>query len=195
MMTSAGFTTHISITFAIALAIAPTAALAGLKVSGDPGRVVVEAQNASIEEVFAALSQKFNLRYRSSANLQTQISGTYEGTLRYVVTRILTGRNFFINSNAGVMEVTVLEKAPTVSTKAQSPAAPQVNQSPQALSKLGEGRVPVPTPGSSASSLPPPEPGATSLAVPPPVPSNADPVSGLMPEPQPSNITVPRLLK
>jgi hypothetical protein len=183
MTTSARLTIHISIMFAMALAIAPATARAELKVVGDAESIIVEAQNTSIEEILSALSGKFNLRYRSSANLGGQVTGTYRGTLRDVVMRILAGRSFFINSTAGVMEVTVLERAPTVSTPMQAPRAPQ-GQSPQMLPKLGQGRegpAPVPTPESTLS-LPVPVPG-TPIPVPPPMPAPANALP--MPIPQP----------
>jgi hypothetical protein len=75
MMTgSARFSTHIALTLAVALVIAPTTALAGLKISGGPEAIIVEAKNVAIQEILAALNQQFNLRYHSSVNLQTQIT-------------------------------------------------------------------------------------------------------------------------
>jgi hypothetical protein len=191
---SAGRDTRIALTLAIALAIAPTTALARLKVSGDPGAVMVEAQNASIEEVLTVLSQQFNFRYRSSANLETQITGTYRGPLRRVLTRILGGRDFVVKSTNSLLEVTVLEKGPTFSKAAQAPAASQFSPNPQAapkqlttpsqaslqagdpssdtasvsaapLPELKLAEGPAPVPGSSKSPLPVP--------VPTPVPSAA----------------------
>jgi hypothetical protein len=93
----------------------------------------VEAQNASIEEILTALSQQFNFRYHSSANIETQVTGTYRGPMRRVLTRILGGRDFIVKSSNGLMEVTVLEKGPTVSATAQAPAASQISPNPQAL--------------------------------------------------------------
>jgi hypothetical protein len=192
MMTSATLPTHISIAFATALAIAPTTAVAGLKVSGDAESIVVEAQNASIEEVLSALSERFNMRYRSSANLQIQITGTYKGILRDVLRRVLAGRGFFVNLKTDVVEVTVFEKALTVSTAVQAQGSQQVNQGPELFAKSREWPMPVPTPG-SGTSLPVPVPGTPFLASPPPVHGTADAAPVPIPLPQPSDITMPGL--
>src|SRR5262249_22640199 len=151
----------------------------------------VEAQNTSIEEILSALSGKFNLRYHSSANLRGQVTGTYKGTLRDVVMRILAGRSFFINSTAGVMEVTVLEKAPTVSTPMQAPRAPE-GKSPQCLpgwEKAGEGPAPGPTPDPASSCRV--RVRGPQIPAPPPRPPPANPPP--MPIPQPSATTIPGL--
>jgi hypothetical protein len=120
------FNTYAVITIAAALTISP-ASLAGVKISSDAGTVVVDAQNASIEEIFEALSRQYDLRYRSSANLQTKITGTYEGPLRRVVKRILGTRDFIIKVGASLVDVTVLGEAGTIPTIAQAPASTQID--------------------------------------------------------------------
>jgi hypothetical protein len=209
-----------AVTLAAALAIIPTSALAAANVSGSPQAVRIEAQNSSIEEILAALGRAFNVHYRSSADLKTQITGTYEGSLRRVVTRILEGHDFIVKSSPGGIEVTVLgtENAPVTSerpiaaragpippAKPRLPAAPsQVAQQPGAAAsdtasalaapmpgmKLAEGPAPVPTPRPSASSLPAPVPDATA-SVAQPVPLAPGSATAPTPEPRPSNIAPP----
>jgi len=218
---SRGFGARAVATLAAALAIIPTSALAGAKVSGSPEAVSIEAQNTSIEEILAALGHEFNVHYRSSADLKTQITGTYEGSLRHVVTRILEGHNFIVKSSPGGIEVTVLgtENAPVKSegaaaakggpvpqTKPRLPTAPsQVAQQPDAASsdtapalaaprpgmKLAESPALVPTPGSSASSLPAPKPDTTS-SVALPEPAATGSAAGPMPELRPFDAAPPR---
>jgi hypothetical protein len=185
---------------------------------------MVEAQNASIEEILTVLSEEFNFRYRSSASLETQVTGIYRGPLRYVLTRILVGRDFIVKSNDGLMELTVLEKGPTVSTTAQAQAWWQISPNPQAapkqattpsqasqqagdrspeasasaapLPELKLAEAPAPLPGSSGSSLPVPmpTPAPSAASLPAPVAGSADSAPSPMPEPQPSNVTLPRPL-
>jgi hypothetical protein len=217
---SAGRDTHIALMLALALAIVPTTAFAGLKVSGDPGAVMVEAQNVSIEEILTALSQQFNFRYRSLANLETQVTGTYRGPLRRVLTRILGGHDFIVKSSNGLMEVTVVEKGRTVSTTAQAQAWWPNNPNPEAapnqatapsqashqagdpppdtpsasaapLPELKLAEAPVPVPVPGSFESPLPLPTPAPASLPAPVPGSADSAPGPMPEPQPSNVTLP----
>src|SRR5580704_15042215 len=92
----------------VAGSAAPSTAMAAAQVSGSPQNVSVDAQNSSLKDILSALGKQFNIHYQSTANLDKQLSGTYEGTLRRVVARLLEGYNFIITSNQDMIEVTVL---------------------------------------------------------------------------------------
>jgi hypothetical protein len=102
------FGARAAIVLGVALAMAPTSVLADVHVAGSPEAVSIDAQNTSIKEILAALGNAFDVHYQSSANLDKQLTGTYEGSLRWVVTRLLEGYNFIIRTNQGRIEVTVL---------------------------------------------------------------------------------------
>src|SRR5262245_32577714 len=102
------FQLHSMMALAATLAVAPTSLLAEAQVQGSPEAVRIETQNSSIEEVLAALGNAFDLRYRSSAKLAKQLSGTYEGSLQRVVARVLEGYDFVLRNNKGKIEITVL---------------------------------------------------------------------------------------
>jgi hypothetical protein len=51
----------------IVLGVAPTPVLAEIQVSGGPEAVTIEAPDASVEEVLAALSRTFDMNYYSSS--------------------------------------------------------------------------------------------------------------------------------
>jgi hypothetical protein len=141
---------------AATLAIAPTSVLAEAQVQGSPEAMRIETQNSSIEEVLAALGNAFDVRYRSSANLAKQLSGTYEGSLQRVVARVLEGYDFVLRNNKGKIEITVLGTrnaapaavASTTSTPAK--AAPNSTTGPAAPaaapSKASERPAPVTPP-------------------------------------------------
>ena len=93
---------------AAALATAPTSLLAQAQIQGSPEAVRIETQNSSIEDVLAALGGAFELRYRSSAKLTKQLSGTYGGSLQRVVARLLEGYDFVLRTNKGKIDITVL---------------------------------------------------------------------------------------
>jgi hypothetical protein len=97
-----------AIAFGVALAIAPTLALAETKVHGTPEALSVGAQNASVEEILVALSNAFDVEFRSSADLEKRITGTYQGSLRQVVMHILGGYDFFVKSGENGLEISLL---------------------------------------------------------------------------------------
>ena len=57
------------------------------QVRGNPNAVSVEAKDATVEEILLALADAFDVHFRSSANLEKRLTGTYEGTLQQVLTR------------------------------------------------------------------------------------------------------------
>jgi len=161
-----------AIMLSVALAAAPTAALAEAQVRGSPEAVTIEAQNTSVEEILAALSS-FDVHYRSSANLQTRLTGNYEGSLRRVMKRVLEGYSYFVKTGDGRIDVTVLD-TPRTAVASASPVRvigrPQdaVSAQPSAP-PAGEGRV-----GAAVESpvIPPSAEASPSLQIvgPPPYP-------------------------
>jgi hypothetical protein len=97
-----------AIALGVALGAAPSAALADAQVRGTPDAVTVEATNTSLEDVLKALSA-FDVHYRSSVNLQTRVSGNYEGSLQRVMKRILDGYSYFVKVGDGRIDVTVMD--------------------------------------------------------------------------------------
>jgi hypothetical protein len=201
LLRSRGRCVRAVVILAAVLASSRVPATAGAKVVVSPQAVTVEAQNSTIEEILAALGQDFNLRYRSSVELNNRISGTYEGSPRQVVMRILAGYDFIVKSSPGQIEVTVLggKNAPlksqgtTVAVRSAAPpqtasntprppptaAAPRQQPapaSPEPGVKIAEGPTPVPMP------TPMPRPSSGAMPMPTPMPS---PASGAMPTPAP----------
>jgi hypothetical protein len=77
------------------------------RITGEPDAVRVEARDAPIEEVMVALRASFGLHYRSTAPLSRRITGTYEGPLQRVVTRLLDGYDFVMKASSGTVEIIV----------------------------------------------------------------------------------------
>lgn len=104
------------------------------RVTGEPDAVRVEARDSRVEEVLVALGASFGLQYRSTSALSRRVSGTYEGSLRRVVTRLLDGYDFVMKTGSDGIEVTVYGSAtpgaagPTPT--AAQPAASAANTSP-----------------------------------------------------------------
>jgi hypothetical protein len=117
---STTLTSRAAIMLGVALTAAPTAALADAQVRGSPEAVTIEARNTSVEEILKALSGTFDVHYRSSANLQMQVTGNYEGSLQRVMKRILDGYSYFVKSSDGRIDLTVLDAPRTAPSSGAS---------------------------------------------------------------------------
>jgi hypothetical protein len=135
---------------AVALAIAPTSALAEVQVRGSSEAVKIEARDTSVEEVLEALSHAFEMDYQSSVDLDKRLYGTYVGPLSRVVTRILQGYNFVLKTDNGSIVVTVVG----------TPQASAVSAAPPALPASADLPAPAPQPRQSAAPAPAPWPGS-----------------------------------
>jgi hypothetical protein len=100
---------HLMLAAALAalLALAPRAARAGTQVEGTLEAVRVEAHDATLHDVLAALSATFKLRVQASAGLDQTVSGTFQGSLRQVVARLLASRNYVAKYGPDTIEITV----------------------------------------------------------------------------------------
>jgi hypothetical protein len=199
---------------AVVFAICPTSAFSETHVRGNPEAVLLETNNSSIEEVLTALGNSFGLHYQSPAKLEKQISGSYEGSLKRVLARILEGNDFVLKTIDGQVHVTVLaSRQPTVraATSSSTPAGlkdattPPSPPSPPALAsaptRVAEVSMPV------ALVTPPPsleskdaEPMLVSAPLPRPysvaegpVPAPSPGLSAPMPVTTPSNVAPPML--
>src|SRR5215831_2931206 len=93
-------------------------------ITGEPDAVRVEARDSRVEEVLVALGASFGLQYRSASALSRRVSGTYEGSLRRVVTRLLDGYDFVMKTGSDGIEVTVYGSA-TPGAAGPTPTAAQ----------------------------------------------------------------------
>jgi len=124
---------------------------AEVSVQGTPEVVHVEAKNASIEEVLRALHDAYGLNYQSDIPLGRQVSGTYEGSLPVVLTRLLDGNAFVLTRSENTVQVVI--------TSAGSKPIPGI--------AAAANPFPIPIPETKASSKPPVSIG---IVLPPPGP-------------------------
>jgi hypothetical protein len=73
---------------------------AEVRVTGAADSVLIEANEATVEEALAALQASFNLRYRTGTALKRAVTGTYAGSLPRVIARLLSGYDYAIQSSA-----------------------------------------------------------------------------------------------
>jgi hypothetical protein len=94
---------------AIVLAFGRTA-WAEVKVAGGPDAVHVEVNDTSLRDVLAALQERFNLRYRTIDALDRPMTGVFDGPLRRVVARLLSGHDYAMRVTADGIDVLVLAR-------------------------------------------------------------------------------------
>jgi hypothetical protein len=90
------------------------------------GTVVVEARDATVEQVLEALSKSRNFEFHTSGALTRVLSGTYSGTLPRVLGRILDGYNHVVQSTPSGIRLNVVGVAqpmPIVSKLLATPTA------------------------------------------------------------------------
>ncbi|MFL6796086.1 MAG: hypothetical protein ACJ8F3_01590 [Xanthobacteraceae bacterium] len=189
--------------------LAPSVALADVQVSGTPEAARVVAQGGSIDEVMAALRNAFEMRWQAPMPLDRRLTGTYEGSLNRVLTRVLEGYNFVVKAGNGRLEVIVLgarsgtavAAAGTAAKPAASGAPPSMPAAPTIAKDFKEPpKMPAAAPVLAAATSKPiddgagaPVPNLTKLAEGPvlgPVPGQ-DAGNVTAPEPMPSTVAPP----
>jgi hypothetical protein len=81
---------------------------AEVQLSGTQDNVVLRANNATMAEILSGMSSTFNLRIELTGTPVRQFTGAYTGSLRRVLSRLLDGEDYIINSTAGGMEIILL---------------------------------------------------------------------------------------
>jgi hypothetical protein len=100
----------------------PTTMHAETLVRGTSQYVVVEAQNASVQEILITLTNAFDIQFKSSADLNKQLTGTYKGTLQQTLSRILEGYDLVMNSDQAGLKITLLGTRRSVAAVGAPPA-------------------------------------------------------------------------
>jgi hypothetical protein len=103
----------------------PAMADVGIVDSGS-GTVVVEARDATVEQVLEAHSKSQNFEFHTSGALTRVLSATYSGTLPRVLGRILDGYNHVVQSTPSGIRLNVVGVAqpmPSVSKLLATPTA------------------------------------------------------------------------
>ena len=86
-------------------------ARAASEVQGKPADMRLLVDNASTQEILQALSISFGLTYSLPQNIGRNLTGTYSGSLRQVLARILDGTDYILTVSDGPFEVVVLGAA------------------------------------------------------------------------------------
>src|SRR3979490_1201674 len=80
-------------------------------VESGPGTLVVEAREATVEQILEALSESRNFEFHTARRLARVRSGTYTGTLPRVLARVLDGYDHVIQSTPTGIRLSVVGAA------------------------------------------------------------------------------------
>ena len=94
--------------FALCFLAEQRPATAASEVQGGPNDMRLVLENASTEEALQALAGSFSLVYSLPANSGRTLTGTYSGTLRQVLARILDRTDYILKVAEETVEVVVL---------------------------------------------------------------------------------------
>src|ERR1700728_1810070 len=123
---------------------------ASVLVRGGKDSVVVEARDASIAEVASHLRSELKVNVTVTGKLSHPITGIYSGSVTRVLSRMLAGASFIVNSAAGAINIAILGNDGGASTKAYPLASNDAVSETQGwngtFSKLGPSKGP-PQPG------------------------------------------------
>ena len=85
-------------------------ARAEIHIKGSASNVHVDARDATVADVLAALAERFGLSVRGTVRYRL-ISADFDGSLRQVIKRVLDGYNYVIGPRGDGTEVMVLGTA------------------------------------------------------------------------------------
>jgi hypothetical protein len=94
---------------------------AEVRVSGTPDRIVLQASEATMPEILAALQSTFDLQVTLKGGTARQLTGAYSGSLRQVLSRILRGEDYVLRSTSDGMSIILFGSSAADSTVVRGP--------------------------------------------------------------------------
>jgi hypothetical protein len=83
-------------------------ASAEVSISGQANALKLETRGATLDEVLRALRLTYKFQYKGTGALPDVISGTYSGSLRSVVARLLNGHDYIMRGSPDDLSVEIL---------------------------------------------------------------------------------------
>jgi len=133
------FFPQLATTLLLAWCLSCGRAAAEVRLSGTPDRMVLQASDATMPEILSALRSAFALELELKGATARKFTGTYSGSVRRVLSRLLTGEDYVLSSAADGMSVILLGTGAAGSTVARSAVLPAAQGS--RLVALRQGRI------------------------------------------------------
>ena len=71
-------------------------------------RVVLRADDATVPEILAALRRAIGLEVTLKGEVGQKFTGVYSGSVHYVITRLLSGENYILQTTSSGMSIVLL---------------------------------------------------------------------------------------
>lgn len=157
---------------AVVLSVAAASAAPQVRVvDAGGGQLVIEAHDATVQQILAALGRTSTIQLRDSAALSRRVTGTYSGTLRRVLSRMLEGYDHVIRSTSSGLHIEVVGAAKSGNVAASTGPA-------MTLPAVRRGAQVAPRPSNNIDAD---EEAARSTPAPPPGPMTVNLASGPRP--------------
>jgi hypothetical protein len=157
-------------------------AVMAAEIEGQEDALQLRATNASIKQVFEALSSRFHLTYKLPPTVVRELTGTYSGTLAQVLARVLDGNDYVAIFSDGGLDLVVLGESGTLKPSGIAIArAAAVSGEASGRPSPQPGPGPAPAPAPARLSAPAPQPSLPQGNVVPPLSSylSADAAAGV----------------
>ena len=79
-----------------------------IRIRGDAGALHLDARGAAVADVLAALSGTFDVSYSSRIALTQDIYGSYSGSLRRVLARVLNSYDYVIKQDHAKLNIIII---------------------------------------------------------------------------------------
>jgi hypothetical protein len=110
-------------------------ACADVRISGSDARLVLQANDASLTDILSALQSSFRVDVRVKGNVTQHFTGTYTGSLRHVLGRLLGGTDYVLKMSPSGLQI-VLVGASAKSTFTRLAPVDEFNDDDPALKAL-----------------------------------------------------------
>ena len=110
----------------VLLAGAATSSRCEVNVEGTVAAVNLTAGKDTIADALSALAAAFPVSWRTAIPLDKTVSGSYSGSLRQVISRLLDGNNFLIKQDQDRLEIVVFGRQGERPLAAPPPPAPAI---------------------------------------------------------------------
>ena len=81
---------------------------AEVRISGMQDRVVLQANDATVPEVIAALRRAIGLQVTLRGTVAQKFTGIYSGSVHYVLTRLFTSENYILQTTSSGIKIVLL---------------------------------------------------------------------------------------
>jgi len=108
----------------LAFGLSCARSMAQVRLSGTQDYVVMQANDATIPEILAALRWAFDLEVKLQGDTARKFTGVYSGSVRKVLSRLLIGNDYVLRSGSEGISIVLIGSSEAVNPVEQSGSPP-----------------------------------------------------------------------